>query len=145
MLYMGMEYIRTNHLSLAGHFLKGARLMGPDDPLCYHELGVLSYRKSAWDEAAGWFLSALRIYTERIAFANFYEGYEKVQVTKDKHEEGAFSLSNLECLERCHDNFWEPTIFNLGQCYRKAKRFRAALVCFEKCASLCPVRSILLI
>jgi len=140
MLYMGMEYIRTNHLSLAGHFLKSARMMGPDDPLCYHELGVLSYRKSAWDEAAGWFLLALRIYTERIALANdgiSYDGYDKVY---DKDNVSTVCLSNLECLERCHDVFWEPTIFNLGQCYRKAKRFREALACFENCASLCPVR-----
>ena len=58
---------------------------------------------------------------------------------QDNYNGGAVGLSNLECLERCHDAFWEPTIFNLGQCYRKSKRFREALLCFEKCVSLCPV------
>jgi anaphase-promoting complex subunit 6 len=143
MLYMGMEYLRTNHLSLAGHFLKNARLMGPDDPLCYHELGVLAYRKSAWNEATGWFLNAIRIYTERIAYTNsetLYDDDVKAPTTKETFGEVAISLSNLACIEHCQDNFWEPTIFNLGHCYRKMKRFPEALLCFEKCASLCPVR-----
>ena len=48
-------------------------------------------------------------------------------------------LTDTECIERCKDKFWEPTIFNLGQSYRKMKRYDDAIVCFEKCSSLNPV------
>ena len=36
------------------------------------------------------------------------------------------------------DQCWEPAIFNLGQSYRKLKRYGEAIVCFEKCTSLNP-------
>ena len=45
LLYMGMEYLRTNHLSLAGHFLSSAQKTDPSDMLCCNELGVWSYRQ----------------------------------------------------------------------------------------------------
>merc|ERR1712238_559464 len=61
MLYMGMEYLRTNHLSLAGHFLKAARGMGGDDPLCRNELGVWAYRKGEYLEGVEWLVTALRL------------------------------------------------------------------------------------
>jgi tetratricopeptide (TPR) repeat protein len=48
-------------------------------------------------------------------------------------------LTDLECIERCMDQCWEPAIFNLGQSYRKLKRYGEAIVCFEKCTSLNPV------
>ena len=48
-------------------------------------------------------------------------------------------LTDTECIERCKDTFWEPTIFNLGQSYRKMKRYGEAIACFEKCSSLNPV------
>ncbi|KAL7524767.1 hypothetical protein ACHAXR_000707 [Thalassiosira sp. AJA248-18] len=47
-------------------------------------------------------------------------------------------LTDTECIERCKDQFWEPTIFNLGQSYRKTKKYNEAIVCFEKCSSLNP-------
>jgi tetratricopeptide (TPR) repeat protein len=48
------------------------------------------------------------------------------------------SLSDAECIDRCKDVFWEPTIYNLGQSYRKLKQFSDAILCFEKCVSLNP-------
>jgi tetratricopeptide (TPR) repeat protein len=47
-------------------------------------------------------------------------------------------LTDVECIERCMDQCWEPAIFNLGQSYRKLKRYGEAIVCFEKCTSLNP-------
>mmetsp|Transcript_15598 Transcript_15598/g.23169 ORF Transcript_15598/g.23169 Transcript_15598/m.23169 type:complete len:1315 (-) Transcript_15598:252-4196(-) len=64
MLYMGMEYLRTNHLSLAGHFLKSARGLGSGDPLCCNELGVWCFKRGEFGDAAGWFNMALRLCTE---------------------------------------------------------------------------------
>jgi len=48
------------------------------------------------------------------------------------------NLSDRDCVEFCEEAFWEPTIFNLGQSYRKARRFHEASMCFEKCLALCP-------
>mmetsp|Transcript_34018 Transcript_34018/g.71558 ORF Transcript_34018/g.71558 Transcript_34018/m.71558 type:complete len:1178 (+) Transcript_34018:23-3556(+) len=212
LLYMGMEYLRTNHLSLAGHFLNSAQRTDPSDPLCCNELGVWCYRQGDnMEDAAFWFVKALRLHVraERSALNSVDEalglnGYvllnsgqgdenaaisgdvgraqqqssmaiESTQATtphmkkrpgKDErppvstvlcavktpsgqsiaasmfsddnammHDGG---LTDTECIERCKDPFWEPTIFNLGQSYRKMKRYEEAILCFEKCSSLSP-------
>ena len=62
LLYMGMEYLRTNHLSLAGHFLRGAQETDPSDPLVCNELGVWSSRRGDDEDAAFWFARALRLH-----------------------------------------------------------------------------------
>jgi tetratricopeptide (TPR) repeat protein len=49
------------------------------------------------------------------------------------------NLTDIECVNRCNDIFWEPTIYNLGQSYRKLRRYADAIVCFERCSSLNPV------
>ena len=51
------------------------------------------------------------------------------------------NLSDCNCVEFCEEVFLEPTIFNLGQSYRKARRFEDASICFGKCLALCPVRA----
>jgi tetratricopeptide (TPR) repeat protein len=43
-----------------------------------------------------------------------------------------------DCVDRCHDPYWEPTLFNLGHAYRKTRQFDLALGCFERCVALCP-------
>ena len=48
------------------------------------------------------------------------------------------TLAGIECIERCNDKFWELTISNLGQSYRKMKCYYEAIVCFEKSISLNP-------
>jgi len=182
MLYIGMEYLRTNHLILAGHFLRSARGMGSDDPLCYNELGVLAFRRREWENATKYFLLSLRLCTNTIFLCR-----EKLKIldvdtavssgTKwKKHfpentlpylplhhnplpvisaemgysnliesEESSSILHcptlsfSLELIDLCQDKFWEPTIFNLGQSFRKSKRFYEATICFEKCRSIYPV------
>jgi anaphase-promoting complex subunit 6 len=44
LLYIGMEYLRTNNLSLAQHFLRAACQLCASDPLLYNEMGVAYYR-----------------------------------------------------------------------------------------------------
>ncbi|CAI7860162.1 unnamed protein product, partial [Closterium sp. NIES-54] len=41
---IGMEYARSNNLSLSLHFLDEARRLCPSDPLVHNELGVIAYR-----------------------------------------------------------------------------------------------------
>jgi len=178
---MGMEYLRINHLVLAGHFLRSARGMGSDDPLCYNELGVLAFRRREWEEAAKYFLVSLRLCTNTIfvcreklkildldttASSGTKYGKHSQQNTlpyipvhytplpvssaemghsKPIESEESFSIFqrsaasfSLELIDLCQDKFWEPTIFNLGQSFRKCKRFCEATKCFEKCRSIYP-------
>lgn len=117
LLYMGVEYVRTNHLTLAQHFLHAARVQSQDDPLCLHELGVLELHKGRLDAAVQWFTRAL--------------------LALHPPREGEVTPHNLEtALAECSDPFWEPTIFNLGHAHRRARRFELAQLCFERCLAL---------
>ena len=119
MLYMGMEYVRTNHLVLAQHALTSALKSSGGDPLCFHELGVAAYQKKEWRPAIDWYSKALHAIASTTG-----------------EEAGASTLDNVELV---HSDFWEPTLFNLGHCYRKTRQFEAAIACFEKCLVLTPV------
>jgi len=112
LLYMGMEYVRTNHLVLAQYFLQAALKASGGDPLCLHELGVLAAQKEEHQEAISWFRRAL------VAAV------------------GGDSLQ--ESIDLCHDAYWEPTVFNLGHSYRKTRQFELATSCFARCVALCP-------
>jgi tetratricopeptide (TPR) repeat protein len=114
LLYMGMEYLRTNHLVLARHFLMAAHKSSGGDPLCLHELGVADYKRGEYATAAVWFHRSLV---------------------------ASGTTESEEPVDLCQDVVWEPTLFNLGQCYRKSKQFAEAERCFEKCLALSPVSS----
>ena len=154
MLYMGMEHLRTNNIPLAGHFLNSARNMGKNDPLCCNELGVWAYRKKEWVEAANWFVLALRLYVEYEVVGKRLSSWGKSFIEMESNTENdprfefvnqspgehiSAGLSDSDCIDFCEEAFWEPTIFNLGQSYRKARRFEDATMCFEKCLALSPV------
>ena len=117
LLYIGMEYLRTNHLVLAQHFLTAALKSSGGDPICLNELGVLAFHQQDYPSAIKWFLRAIQAVA-------------------------SVAASELEeCVARCQDPYWEPTLFNLGQAYRKTKQFDAAKCCFERCLTLRPVRN----
>lgn len=112
LLYMGMEYVRTNHLVLAQYFLESALSTSGGDPLCSHELGVLASLKG--DHAAS---------------IPFFQRALAATVGGDSIE---------ETIDMSHDPYWEPTLFNLGHSFRKTRQFPKAQKCFERCVSLCP-------
>ena len=114
LLYMGIEYTRTNHLVLSGYFLNAALRSSGGDPLCLHELGVLAFQKKEHAEAIDFFSRALA-----------------ALVRLDSH-----AIS--DCIELCHDPYWEPTIFYLGHAFRKTRQFDLALLCFQRSVALCP-------
>lgn len=119
LLYMGMEYLRTNHLVLAQYFLSSAFKASGGDPLCLNELGVLSIQRSDYEGAIGWFSRALRACVQ-----DEFEGDDRKSVA--------------DCIVLCQEPHWEATIFNLGQCYRKTRKFTEASRCFERCIALSP-------
>ena len=51
LLYIGMEYLRTNNLALARHFLEGSRRLCASDPMVHNELGVAAFRSERYDDA----------------------------------------------------------------------------------------------
>jgi tetratricopeptide (TPR) repeat protein len=116
LLYIGMEYLRTNHLVLAQHFLTAAYKASGGDPVCLNELGVLASQQRDYPTAIRWFLRAIQ------------------------SASGDAGADVEECIATCQDPFWEPTLFNLGQAYRKTRKFEDAERCFERCLTLRPVR-----
>lgn len=131
LLYMGMEYLRTNHLVLAQHFLTAALRSSGGDPLCYHELGVAAWNKKEYKEAIVCFGKSLRTSVET--------SQQVVQLGEPVYRPTGGPKTTTECIDLVQDAFWEPTLFNLGQCYRKTRHFAEAEHCFEKCLALCPV------
>ncbi|GKY92711.1 hypothetical protein MPSEU_000241300 [Mayamaea pseudoterrestris] len=114
LLYMGIEYTRTNHLVLSGYFLNAALKSSGGDPLCLHELGVLDFQKKDYTQSIQWYHRALS---------------------------ALLRLESIhDCIDRCHDPYWEPTVFNLGHAYRKTRQFDLALACFQRCVALCPAK-----
>lgn len=122
MLYIGMEYVRTNHLVLGQHSLKSARQSSGGDPLCLHELGVTSFQKRDYEQAMQWFQRVIRTIVPA---------------------EGKKPTALNDYIDMVQDDYWEPTLFNLGHCYRKTLRFMEAANCFERCLVLKPVSSLL--
>ena len=86
-----MELVRANNYALAQEFLLKAKEICPFDPLVYNELGVIYFRNKYIDDATAHFEKALKL------------------VTND--------MRNKDTLQ----DSWEPTVFNLGHCYRKLK------------------------
>ena len=59
LMFIGMEYLRTNNLPLAKHFLRGATRLCDSDPLVANELGVVELRQGLLEDAATTFRTVL--------------------------------------------------------------------------------------
>lgn len=62
LMFIGMEYLRTNNLPLAKHFLRGAQRLCPSDPMVSNELGVVELRQGNYNEAEEIFLEVLELF-----------------------------------------------------------------------------------
>jgi anaphase-promoting complex subunit 6 len=149
LLYMGMEYVRTNHIVLASYFLRAAlessstcdsretsssdvtSTIQGGDPLCWHEFGVLQAIQHEHGAAIDSFQRAIR------GIAGITEDFHNRTTQNPGDSEDEYqSLERM--LDWIQDTFWEPNIFNLGQSYRKTQRLDLAELCFRRCISLCP-------
>jgi tetratricopeptide (TPR) repeat protein len=126
LLYMGMEYARTNHKVLAEYFLQSAWASSGGDPLCSHELGVLYAQKGQHEKAVFWFHRTLRVVVATTSGGN--------------EEDIKRSRSMQECLDLCQDPYWEATLYSLGHSYRKMRQYEVAASCFDRCTALCPMK-----
>ena len=151
LLYMGMEYTRTNHYSLAQTFITTAVQTSAGDPLGWHELGVLALLKGQYEPASECFEKVLSL----VVVVDDEEGDDYDPVLDEYHREpcqtkvqqnqprrrshSPRAVSSLnELVELCMDPYWEATVFNLGHALRKLRRYEAALVCYDRCIALCP-------
>lgn len=116
-LYIGMEYLHTNNLGLAQHFLSlaskrsGSNSLEDDsdscgDPLVLNELGVLAFRRGRHAQACTLFEKALKAASAVIT----------------SHGSGVGTAGAQ----------WEPTLVNLGHCHRKLKRYGDAVAAFTR-------------
>lgn len=70
LLYMGQEYLKTNHLVLAEHFLALAQRCHPHDPLAHNETGVIAFKNGEFQEAVRHFLRCIQL-VKPTALANW--------------------------------------------------------------------------
>ncbi|KAH8044170.1 hypothetical protein JL720_17173 [Aureococcus anophagefferens] len=61
-MFIGMEYLRTNNLPLAKHFLRGARKLCGSDPMVLNELGVVELRQGLYADAEQTFSDVLLLF-----------------------------------------------------------------------------------
>lgn len=152
-LHMGMEYLRTSHLTLARHFFECAVNKNPDDPLPASELGVCAYRQGRYEEAISWGLEAIMkqaVLSERMQRLGQTHSFcvpDGMPSTNSLSRNIIGINSNLNNEKplthviSCLDPFWEPTISNLGHSYRKLRCYNEALICYEVALRLCPSNS----
>ncbi|KAJ1453928.1 hypothetical protein M885DRAFT_522870 [Pelagophyceae sp. CCMP2097] len=62
LLFIGLEYLRTNNLPLAKHFLRGARRLCATDPMVANELGVVELRQGSYAAAVEAFSVVLDLF-----------------------------------------------------------------------------------
>lgn len=114
-LFMGMEYARQSSFAHASTYFQAARTTCPSDPAPQHELGVVLYRMGDVQSATCHFQAALSLWEEI-------------------DNRSAVPYSHARRIEAV-----ESTLFNLGHCYRRQRRFEDAKVCYERALGLRPM------
>lgn len=61
LLYIGMEYLRTNNLVQAQEYIRQAADICPTDPLIFNELGTVYYKQKEFPRAVDMFTKALEL------------------------------------------------------------------------------------
>lgn len=64
LLYIGMEYLRTNSLNLAEHNIQLAKDITNNDPIIYNELGVIYYKSNDFKKAITLFEQSINLCNE---------------------------------------------------------------------------------
>eukprot|EP00741_Cyanophora_paradoxa_P021394 tig00021350_g20653.t1 len=64
LVYIGMEYMRTNNVSIAEQFFSQAIDICPTDPLVSNELGVVAFQKKQYHISIAHFEQALQLYQD---------------------------------------------------------------------------------
>jgi hypothetical protein len=95
-------------VQLAERMLLAAHQLCPADPATCHELGVLNYRNGQYAVATSWLHTAL--------------GLVPSEHGRPKQQLESSCIRDLKL-----SSTWEPTVFALGHCLRKQRRWAEAL------------------
>jgi tetratricopeptide (TPR) repeat protein len=138
LLYMGMEYLRTNHIVLAQHFLTAAyQASNMSDALCLSELGVMCCQKSNFKYAISWFLGALALGNQASVPGIDWNTFSSSKMANGDGGGPKLSPQDLtHLLDQVQDDYWEPTLFNLAQAYRRERQYDMAVQCLERALAL---------
>ena len=92
LLYIAMEYLRTNNNNMAMQCLRQARQVCSSDPLIFNEIGVVCYNEGKYESAIEAFRHAMELSTDNMeaVLVNLGHSYRKMQ---------KFSEA-LECYQR---------------------------------------------
>jgi anaphase-promoting complex subunit 6 len=130
LLYIGMKYLRTNHTSLAEHFLWAAHQASRGtNKLCCNELGVWALGEKNYEQAAKWFVRTLTVNSSSM---------ETAQQVLENHQAFQEVLAFQEVMDSVQDKYWEPTVLNLAHALRKLRQWDLAAFCLERCLTLQP-------
>ena len=114
-LCMGMEYARTNNLSLARQYFTYAENMSPSNPVVQNEAGTLQFRNGNYAQALGHFQRALSLYEGQEATLPFRKGGRGPAAV-----EGGMAAG------------YETALVNLAHCHRKLGRYAEAAAYLEE-------------
>eukprot|EP00730_Choanoeca_flexa_P008179 TRINITY_DN12454_c0_g2_i3.p1 TRINITY_DN12454_c0_g2~~TRINITY_DN12454_c0_g2_i3.p1 ORF type:complete len:591 (+),score=125.98 TRINITY_DN12454_c0_g2_i3:29-1801(+) len=92
MLYIGMEYAHTNNLNMALKYFDESRSLCQEDPLAWHESGVVLCREGRWADAELAFRTALKFAksTESLTesrWSSTMSGLAKIMLKLQRYEE----------------------------------------------------------
>ncbi|KAG2377559.1 hypothetical protein C9374_009075 [Naegleria lovaniensis] len=127
-LYIGMEHMKTNNLTLAQKFIQQALSICPTDPLVHNELGMISYKWKLYEDAKQHFENALRLNPKKDDTPNFSR-----EISHSQYTSHFVDTENNIVVQ-----MWEPIMFNLANTYRKLKQYDLALAYYKKCIGLQP-------
>ncbi|EFC50413.1 predicted protein, partial [Naegleria gruberi] len=101
-LYIGMEHMKINNLTLAQKFIEQALTICPTDPLVHNELGMICYKWKLYDEAKKHFEKALRLNPRKDDYSSIVQMWEPI----------LFNLANTyRKLKQ-----YEPALINYKKC-----------------------------
>lgn len=115
LLYIGVEYGRSDNCKLAEKFLTQAKNVAPQDPFVLHEFGVIHYRNKNFS----------------LALECFLDAYKGLSVLKTASSKAWFGGDKFQ-------EKWEPLLNNIGHSLRRLKRYDEAIEYHKKALTLIP-------
>lgn len=81
LLYIAMEYLRTNNNNMAMQCIRQARQVCSSDPLIFNELGVVCYNEGKYESAIQAFRHAVELCTDNVeaVLVNLGHSYRKIR------------------------------------------------------------------
>jgi len=132
-LCMGMEYARTNNLSLSHQYFMYAEAMSPSNPLVHNEAGALHFRNGNYAKAFKYFEIALTLFEGNVLVQSQMPELRDSSGTRPSRgsSDASTTWRRRRRVEAGMSVGYETVLVNLAHCYRKLGSFAEAAACFE--------------